>query len=231
MVTRTTANYPLSVDLLPAAAAPADFSDRLRALVLDSVASGASKRAYARGLTEFFAWFSAQPLTTGFSKATVQAFKSQLVVSGLSPSTVNLRLTAVRRLAAEAADNGWLAPEAASAIGRVKGVRREGRRLGNWLPVHLAERLVNAADAATLKGKRDRALLALLLGCGLRREETAALTLEHIQQREGRWVLVDLVGKGGRIRSVPMPAWAKAAIRCLDRGGGLLFRTRLLAGE
>ena len=138
MVTPTTASYPLSVDLLPAAPAPAGFSDRLQALVLDSVTSPESKRAYARGLAQFLAWFSAQPPATGFSKATVQAFKSYLTVSGLSPSTVNLRLTALRRLAAEAADNGWLAPEAASAIGRVKGVRREGRRLGNWLPIHQA---------------------------------------------------------------------------------------------
>ena len=51
-----------------------------------------------------------------------------------------------------------------------------------------------------------------MLGCGLRREETASLTLEHIQQRDGRWVIVDLVGKGTRVRSVPVPSWAKAAL-------------------
>ena len=64
-------------------------------------------------------------------------------------------------------------------------------------------------DTSTLKGRRDRALLAVMVGCGLRREETAALTLEHIQQRDGRWVIVDLIGKGARVRSVPMPSWAK----------------------
>ena len=67
-------------------------------------------------------------------------------------------------------------------------------------------------NTATRKGKRDRALLAVMLGCGLRREETAALTLEHIQQRDGRWVIVDLLGKGARVRFVPMPSWAKAAL-------------------
>jgi integrase len=72
----------------------------------------------------------------------------------------------------------------------------------------------------TLKGTRDQALLALLVGCGLRRSELAALTLEHLQQRDGRWVIVDLLGKGNRVRSVPMPGWAKAAVdRWIARAG------------
>jgi integrase len=56
------------------------------------------------------------------------------------------------------------------------------------------------------------AILAVLLGCGLRRSEMAALEVRHVQQRDGRWVLVDLVGKGRRTRSVPMPSWTKAAL-------------------
>jgi hypothetical protein len=64
----------------------------------------------------------------------------------------------------------------------------------------------------TLKGTHDRAVLALLVGCGLRRSEAAALTLQQIQQREGRWVIPDLLGKHGRLRTVPVPAWVKQAI-------------------
>ena len=67
-------------------------------------------------------------------------------------------------------------------------------------------------DTETLQGQRDQALLAMLIGCGLRRSELAALMLEHIQPRDGRWVIVDLVGKGSRVRTVPMPAWAKASV-------------------
>ena len=85
-------------------------------------------------------------------------------------------------------------------------------RAGNWLTREQAEDLLNAPDPSTLKGKRDRALLGVLLGCGLRRKEAARLTLDRIQQREGRWVIVDLVGKGARVRTVPMPSWSKAAI-------------------
>jgi integrase len=63
-----------------------------------------------------------------------------------------------------------------------------------------------------LKGKRDRSLLGVLVGCGLRRDETARLTLEHIQLRDARWVICDLSGKGRRLRTIPIPGWLKAAI-------------------
>ena len=63
-----------------------------------------------------------------------------------------------------------------------------------------------------MKGKRDRAILAVLLGCGLRRKELIDLTIDHIQRREDHWAIVDLVGKGGHIRTVPMPEWVKRTI-------------------
>jgi site-specific recombinase XerD len=104
-----------------------------------------------------------------------------------------------------------LAPELANGITRVKGVASKGIRLGNWLSVQQAQKLLNAPDATTPRGLRDRAILAVLLGCGLRRSEVAALTFRHVQQRDGRWCIVDLVGKHGRVRTIPMPTWVKVA--------------------
>ncbi|MBS1826209.1 MAG: tyrosine-type recombinase/integrase [Acidobacteria bacterium] len=189
-----------------------DAIARLKALLLDSVNSPESKRAYGRAIEDFLDWYRRESPGTGFTKATVQSYRVHLLSAGRSASTVNVRMSAIRRLAAEAADNGLMAPELASGVGRVKGVKREGVRTGNWLTVGQAEELVNAPDPDTLKGKRDRALLAILIGCGLRREEAATLTLEHIQQRDARWVIVDMKGKGGRVRTVPMPSWSKAAM-------------------
>ena len=78
-------------------------------------------------------------------------------------------------------------------------------------------------------------MLAVLLGCGLRREEVAGLTVAHIQQREARWVLVDLVGKRNKKRSVPMPTWAKAAVDqwCSAAGvvDGVVFRPMRRGGH
>jgi integrase len=192
---------------------------RLKALVLDSVSSPITKRVYNLGLDEFFAWYSLEP-RPGFTKATVSAWRVALEARGLGAVSINVRITAVRKLAVEAADNGLLAPELANGITRVKGVASKGVRLGNWLSVRQAQTLLNAPDIATTKGLRDRAILAVLLGCGLRRSEVAALTMGHIQQRDGRWCIVDLLGKHGRVRTIPMPTWVKVAIDAWTAAAG-----------
>jgi integrase len=89
----------------------------------------------------------------------------------------------VRKLAVEAADNGLLAPELASGIARIKGVRSHGVRVGNWLSLQQAQRLLNTPDIRTRKGLRDRAMFATLLGCGLRRSELANLTMNLVRTR------------------------------------------------
>jgi integrase len=61
----------------------------------------------------------------------------------------------------------------------------------------------------------------VLLGCGLRRSEVAALTFGHAQQRDGRLCIVDLVGKHGRVRTIPMPAWTKVAIDAWATAAGI----------
>jgi site-specific recombinase XerD len=184
---------------------------RLKALVLDSVSSPITKRVYNLGLDEFFEWFGQEP-RPGFTKATVSAWRVALEARGLGSVSINVRITAVRKLAVEAADNGLLAPDLAAGISRVKGAKSKGVRVGNWLSVQQAQKLLNAPDVSTKKGLRDRAMLAVLLGCGLRRSEVAALTLKHIQQRDNRWCIVDLVGKHGRVRTIPVPTWVKVAI-------------------
>src|ERR1700687_5646748 len=184
---------------------------RLKALVLDSVSSPITRRVYNLGLNEFFEWYGQEP-RPGFTKATVSAWRVALEARGLGAVSINVRITAVRKLAVEAADNGLLAPELASGITRIKGVKSKGVRVGNWLLLRQAQTLLNTPDVSTKKGLRDRAMLAVLLGCGLRRSEVAALTLKHIQQRDSRWCIVDLVGKHGRVRTIPIPTWVKVAI-------------------
>ncbi len=130
----------------------------------------------------------------------------------MSASAVNLHLSVLRKLAREAAANGLLSHESAAAIVDVKGCRQKGVRSGTWLTPEQARALLDAPSPETLRGKRDRALLALLLGCGLRRDELANLACDRVAQREKRWVIADIEGKGNRIRSVPMPQWAKSAM-------------------
>ena len=102
----------------------------------------------------------------------------------MSASTINVRLAAVRRIAYEAANSGLLSPDLAAGIRRVKGAKRLGMRLGNWLTAQQANTLLRAPNLNTVRGKRDCAILALLLGCGLRRSELVHLTIGHLEQRE-----------------------------------------------
>src|ERR1700686_2013672 len=185
--------------------------DRLKGLVLDSVSSPITRRVYNMALNEFIAWFQEAP-RPGFSKATVSAWRVSLEARSLGSSSIIIRMSAIRKLAAEAADNGLLDPELAAGISRVKSVKSVGIRVGNWLTLRQSQALLSAPNIATVKGLRDRAILAVLLGCGLRRSEVAALTFAHLQQRDGRWCIVDLVGKHGRVRTAPMPTWVKVAI-------------------
>jgi integrase/recombinase XerD len=191
---------------------PTAVEAQLIALVLHGVTSVHSRRSYRTGLEAFFAWIRVSGAGPGFTKALAQQYRSALLANRLSSSTINLRLSPIRKLAREMADNQMLDPATAAAIARVPGVERQGTRVGNWLLKDQANHLLNAPDPQTLTGKRDRAILAVLLGCGLRRAELLRIQVEDLQQREGRWVLPDLTGKGNRIRTVTVPAGVKARI-------------------
>src|SRR5271157_545703 len=141
---------------------------RLKALTLNSVSSAHTRRSYERALAQFHAWY--RPVEHGrFSKKVVQEYRAELERRRLSPSSINVQLAALRKLAREATDNGLLSPDTAAEIAKVRGARSAGRKAGNALTQEQAQQLLMLPDTATLKGKRDQALLALLLGCGLRR--------------------------------------------------------------
>jgi site-specific recombinase XerD len=148
--------------------------DHARSAVLTSLPSKESQRGYRHAIDEFIAWYCSEPRLS-FNKAVVTRYRIHLESRQLAPGTINGRLAAVRRLAYEAADSGLLSPDLAAGIRRVKGPKNLGIRVGNWLTTDQARALWQVPDANTLKGKRDRALLGILLGCGLRREEAAEL--------------------------------------------------------
>src|SRR5580693_6662846 len=201
--------------------------DIAKAAVINSLSCADAQRGYRHAIDEFVDWYCSEPRLS-FGKTVVVRYRMHLESRHLAPGTINLRLGAVRRLACEAADCGLLSADLAAGIRRVKGVRKLGVRLGNWLTAEQGHALWQAPDTERMKGKRDRALLALLLACGLRRHEAVALTLDHLQQREDHWAIVDLVGKGGHVRTVPVPDWVRSelddwlAAAAIDRGR--LFR-------
>ena len=179
--------------------------------MLVSLRSPESQRSYRRSIDDFVCWYCSEPRLS-LNKTVVTRYRIHLEDRLLAPGTINVRLAAVRRLAYEAADTGLLSPDLAAGIRRVKGAKKLGMRLGNWLTIEEARALWHLPNVHTVKGKRDRAILAVLLGCGLRRRELIGLNLDHMQRREDHWAIVDLVGKGGHIRTVPMPDGVKQTI-------------------
>ena len=207
--------------------------DVSKAAVLASLRSAGSRRCYEHAI-EFIRLYCSEP-RLGFNKVAVTRYRLHLESRRLAPETINLRLAAIRRLAYEAADSGMLSPEQAAGIRRVKGAKKLGVRVGNWLPADEARALWELPDAKTLKGKRDRAILSLLLACGLRRGEVADSELGDIQRREDHWAIVDLTGKGGHVRTVPFPDWVTRTIDEWVTAAGIsrgkLFRCVCRAGK
>ena len=211
----------------PAGLTPAQRE--LRRMVLDSVAARTSKLAYGNAIAQLFHIARGRPLT----RAVVMEFRASM--EGLAPSTANVRMSAVRKLVSEARRNGFLGAEEAATLTDVSNLRQSGTRLGNWLTREQARELLAVPDRDTLKGKRDYAILALLVGCGLRRAELASLDVEILQMRENRWVLADLRGKGGRVRTVAVPLWVKQGANAWMTAAGIeegrLFRSVRKGGK
>lgn len=206
--------------LLPDPSEPySEAVTKLREMVLQSVTSPHTRRNYDKALGELFAL--ARERRQPLSRDLFMVYRAGLVKRGLSATTINVRLSAVRKLIGEARRNGLLGATEAAELADVPNLRQQGTRMGNWLTRDQARELLTVPDRTTLKGQRDYCILALLVGCALRREELAHLERVDIQQREARWVIADLHGKGGRVRTVAVPLWVKKAVDGWVTGAGL----------
>jgi site-specific recombinase XerD len=215
-----TAKKPKSILKLP----DLDYS---KSVVLNSLPSLNSRRSYEHAIRDFIEWYCSEP-RLAFNKTVVTRYRIALEQRRYAPSTINLRLAAVRRLAYEASDCGLLSPDLAAGIRRVRGAKRLGVRVGNWLTAEQGKKLLTVHSGRQLRDLRNHAVLAMLLGCGLRRAELVAVRIEDFELREDHWVLADLIGKGRHMRTIPVPIWVKLAVdEWTDAAGihdGNLFR-------
>jgi len=124
-----------------------------KSVVLNSLTSASSKRSYDHAIREFIDWYCSEP-RLAFNRTVVARYRIALEQHPYAPSTINLRLAAIRRLAYEASDCGLLSPDLAAGIRRVKGVRRLGVRVGNWLTAEEGKKLLGAENGDTLRSRR-----------------------------------------------------------------------------
>jgi site-specific recombinase XerD len=220
------AKTPKSVLKLP----DLDYS---KSAVLNSLPSSNSRRSYEHAIRDFIEWYCSEP-RLAFNKTVVTRYRIALEQRSYAPSTINLRLAAVRRLAYEASDCGLLSPDLAAGIRRVKGAKRLGVRVGNWLTAEQSKKLLAVHSGKQLQDLRNHAVLVMLLGCGLRRAELVTVKVEHFELREDHWVLADLIRKGRHMRTIPVPGWVKLTVdawtAAADLHSGTLFRAISKAG-
>ncbi len=197
----------------------------LIAAVLSTLTSEKTQQAYATALADFFEWTAkrGEPL----SKPLVEAWRGALLARGLSVSSVNQRLSAIRLLVRQAADRGALTAEEARRLASVPNIKQAGQRLGKWLTEGEAGKLLGVPDPKTRIGRRDRALLALLVACGLRRDELVRLEVRHLQLRDERWVLLGSAREGTTAPHRAGSALGETTPRPLARGGGDLYGAAL----
>jgi len=154
--------------------------------ILHSLGAASSQESYGHAIDEFIGWYCSEPRLSF-----VLRYRFFLEQKNLAPSTINVRLAAVRRLAYEASDTGLLTQTSPQESVVSKGAKRLGVRIGNWLTVDQSRTLLGK-PSDSLRGKRDRAILALLIGCGLRCAELVGLRTGDFQVREEHCVIADL---------------------------------------
>ncbi len=194
----------------------------LQHLLVERGLSSATIDAYARDLESYLKFMGTQGVRhpRNVDRKLVHAYLAEQTQAGLSATTRARRLATLRGF------HRFMALEGTVEDSPLEGLRgpRRGQRLPGVLSVLDVERLLDAPDAATPLGQRDRAALELTYGAGLRVSEVCALPLEALDRRAK---LVRVFGKGSKERLVPV---GRAALRALDLylGDG---RTRLVRGR
>ena len=180
-------------------------------VVLNSLPSPRSKRVYNMAIRHFIDYLEDQE-GSNLDKLFLQTYIAYMQDEGIGEGSINLRLAAIRKLSREAEELKVWPETVTAAFTSVKNIPQRGHRTGNWLSLEQAQQLINAPDTSTPYGLRNRAMFAVLIGCGLRRHELVKLTLPQLQLRENRWVITDLVGKRNKTRTVTVPNWVKQSI-------------------
>jgi integrase len=193
----------MSQDLIPS---PQVDLLKLVDLAVATCPSRHTRRAYASRITEF--------LKTGLTldRDGLATHLQALQKAGKGKPEQRLTMAAIRKLASEAQLRGLISHGTLASMVSVSPGRYTSTKSGQWLTVEELQQLSAAPDRTTYWGLRDAAVLSVLAGCGLRRSEAAELPWSCYASREGRMCLVDFVGKGGKVRTVPVPKWAERDI-------------------
>jgi site-specific recombinase XerD len=169
---------------------------------LANFASACTRRAYAADVRDFvaFSGMNTQGELLQVSRSHVLAWRHHLQAQGLSPSTQRRKLAALSSLLEHLVDEQLIPTNPARGVRRPRLESNEGKTPA--LSLEQAQALLEAPDANTLKGLRDRAILAVMLLGGLRRAEVVALRVRDFDCQRAGVSHLRVLGKGGKTRFI-----------------------------
>lgn len=184
--------------------------------VVADLASPHSRRAYTRQLNNFLAQLDG-PITPEGIRRYLDARKA----AGMGKRETNQALYAIKKLAKKAQQAGKLDMSIWYEIDSMRGEKIASVKYGNRLSLEQVQTLLDTPDKATLMGKRDRALMGVMLGAGLRRTEASLLEFKHLTQIAGHWRIVDVPAKHGKYVNAKLASWAKQLIDSWAKSAGI----------
>lgn len=140
----------------------------------------------------------------------IQSILKKLKSEGLAPSTINVYLACLKGVAKEAWSSDLMPQSAYLKISSMTAIRYERLPVGRSLSYRECKRLLATCDDGTVVGKRDKAILAMMMGCGLRRAEVVELNL---QNWDSRTLSIRLIGKGNKERKVFLPTDLESIVK------------------
>lgn len=141
------------------------------------------------------------------------AYLKSLSDKGYKPSTVNAKRAQLRRFMEWGATVGWIDQQTLVEIKQIKAPKALGGKHGNWITFEQMQQMLNDIDVSTVTGRRDKALLAMLFGTGIRRSEVVKLTWGHLQRIGNSWAIVNLDRKHHRTQAlIAVPEFVMKAI-------------------
>lgn len=166
-----------------------------------------SQQKYGQTVRDFLTYCADHP---GNIAATFSAYLGNLREKGLAASTINGKRVAIRRFCEWAARVGYISQQDFLNVKDVKSIHTSGSRRGSWLTKEQLKCMLEAPDRTTSIGKRDRVILGLLIGCGMRREEITNLKWNQLVQQGNVWILENVERKHGRTQeAIVVPAYVK----------------------
>jgi len=177
--------------------------DRIMQHMLNLLLSPLTKLTYRASVEAFLAWvYKTSP---GSPVEALATYRTHLLDLGLSPATCNRHLSSIRKWFEAAASLGAISDGDLASIRRVENIKQRGKKVGIWLSLEQAQDVIDSVSTDMLEGLRDKAILAVFLGVGLRVSEVASLKWEHIDQIDGKWVFRNLERKHHRIQTIRVP--------------------------